>query len=84
MPVDETTVVRPAEPAPTLRIVPGSVVVATVQREPTFPEYAEPALAALLDGSARCAADLAAVLDPPGRLTLVRRLAREGALAVSR
>jgi len=56
------------------------ITLATSEKVLTLPAFVEPQVRALLAGNAQCAADLDGGLDLAGRLTLVRRLVREGVL----
>jgi hypothetical protein len=78
------TPVEVVEPNAELCRTGEEVTLTTSEKVLTFPAFVEQQLVALLGGSAGCAAELGTGLDTAGRLTLVRRLVREGVLAPRR
>ncbi len=82
--IDSHTPLQPVEPDAELLRSGDEVILTTSEKMLTFPAFVEPHLDALLTGRATCAAELGSGLDPAGRLTLVRRLVREGVLELRR
>ena len=79
---DGTCVRRRAGVEPGLRHEQDAVVLGLPDRDLRLPAAAEPALTALLDGRRHRVGELCHLLDEDGRLVLVRRLVREGALCL--
>jgi bifunctional lysine-specific demethylase and histidyl-hydroxylase NO66 len=81
--IDDGTPVRPrAVPGTQLLVDDGRVSVVLGDRTVRLPDRVEGAVRAFLSGSVTRVADLAGELDGSGRVTLVRRLVREGLLEV--
>lgn len=82
--IEPFTSVEAVESDAELCLAGDDVTVTTSEKVLTFPAFVEPQLRALLNGSAGCAAELGTGLDAAARLTLVRRLVREGVLDLRR